>query len=112
MSVYVNNIAINSGADFSQELTLEQSGGGVTNLTGYGISSYIRKHSESSTIVAGFGVTFINVSGGKIVLSLGSSITSGIKEGRYVYDILAIKPNGNKNIIVEGGVLVRAGMSS
>jgi hypothetical protein len=112
MAVYVNNIVINSGADFSQELTLEQNSGSIINLTGYGISSYIRKHSESSTIIAGFGVTSINILGGKIELSLGSSITSGIKEGRYVYDILAIKPNGDRNIIVEGGVLVRAGMSS
>ena len=56
MSVYVNNIVIDAGEDFTQDLTLSDSLGAVVNLTGYAASSYIRKHPESSTIVAGFGI--------------------------------------------------------
>lgn len=112
MSVYVNNIVISAGASFSQDLSLSQSGGNVTNLTGYGISSYIRKHPNSSTITAIFTVGITSALDGDINLSLGSTITASIKEGRYVYDILAIKPGGNKNIIIEGDILVRAGISS
>lgn len=112
MAVYVNNIVINSGSSFSQEITLENDQNSIINLSGYGISSYIRKHPESSNIVAGFGVTIVNSIDGKIKLSLGSTITSTIKEGRYVYDVLAVKPDQKKLILVEGNILVRVGVSS
>lgn len=112
MSVYVNNIVISAGSSFSQDLTLSQSGGAEVNLTGYGISSYIRKHPESLIKTAEFTVGITSALEGQINISLPSSVSATIKEGRYVYDILAIKPSGNRNIIVEGDVLVRAGISS
>lgn len=112
MAVYVNNLVINSGEDFSQEITFETPIDEIINLTGYSALSYIRKHPESSKIVAGFGVSFFNPSSGKIRLSLGSTITSSIPEGRYVYDVLITKTNGSKQIVLEGMVNVRSGVSS
>jgi hypothetical protein len=112
MSVYVNNVVISAGSSFSQDLTLYQSGGSTINLTGYGISSYIRKHPDSITKTAEFSVGITSAIEGKINISMSSDISTSIKEGRYVYDILAIKPSGSKNIIVEGNVLIRAGISS
>lgn len=112
MSVYVNNIVIDAGEDFSQELSLENSQDYVVNLTGYAASSYIRKHPESSKVVAGFGVSIFNPAQGQLRLSLGSSISSTIPEGRYVYDVLVTTLAGMKNIIVEGMVTVRAGITS
>jgi hypothetical protein len=112
MSVYVNNIVISAGSSFSQDLTLYQSGGSVVNVTGYGISSYIRKHPNSITKTAEFSVGITSAIEGKINISLPANTSASIKEGRYVYDILAIKPNGNRGIIVEGNVLIRAGISS
>lgn len=112
MSVYVNNIVIGAGSSFSQDLTLSQSGDSIVNITGYGISSYIRKHPESTAKTASFVVGITSATKGQINLSLGSTVTSTMKEGRYVYDILVTKPDGNRTIIVEGGILVRAGISS
>jgi hypothetical protein len=112
MSVYVNNIVISAGSSFSQDLILTQSGSEEVNLTGYGISSYIRKHPESSIKTAEFNVGITSALEGQINISLASTISSSIEEGRYVYDILAIKPSGSRNIIVEGNVLVRSGISS
>lgn len=112
MSVYVNNLIINAGEDFSKDITLETSLDEVVNLAGYAISSYIRKHTDSSNIIAGFGVTIPNSLEGKVVLSLGSSITSLMPEGRYVYDVLATNNLGKKSIIVEGMINVRTGVSS
>jgi hypothetical protein len=112
MSVYVNNLIIDSGEDFSQELTLENSLNRSVNLVGYGASSQIRKHPESSKVVAGFGVSIFNPEEGQIRISLGSTVTSTIPEGRYVYDILITTASGMKNIVVEGMVNVRAGISS
>lgn len=112
MSVYVNNIVISAGSSFSQDLTLYQSYGSITDVTGYGISSYIRKHPESLIKTAEFSVGIKSSTNGQINLSLPASISSSIKEGRYVYDILVIKPDGDRSIIVEGNILVRAGISS
>ena len=113
-AVYVNNITINAGEDFSQELTIsaDKPVAGVLNLVGYAGSSMIRKHASSSKVVAGFGVSFVNRSSGLMRLSLGSSITSTLKEGRYVYDVVLINNAGLKSMIVEGMVLIRTGITT
>ena len=112
MSVYVNNIVINAGEDFSQTLTLTNSLGSAIDLTGYASSSYIRKHPESSTVVAGFGVSFVTPASGIIRISLASTVTQNIAEGRYVYDLLTTSLAGIKNIVLEGNILVRAGITT
>ena len=48
----------------------------------------------------------------KINISIASTITTNIKPGRHVYDVLLTKPNGNKLIAVEGTALVRPGIST
>lgn len=107
MAVYVNNISINIGADFSKDFYLDQPNGLPLNLVGYAASSYIRKHPESVNPTAKFNVSFIDNTNGRIRLSLGSSITSSIKPGRYVYDVLLTSPSFKKSIVVEGNILAR-----
>jgi hypothetical protein len=111
MSVYVRNLVIDTNDDFSEIFELEQTGGLPVNLTGFGASCFMRKSPETSSYV-GFGVSFIDRPNGKIRISMASTITSTIKPGRYVYDVLLVRPNGEKTIGVEGNVLVRAGISS
>jgi hypothetical protein len=111
MSVYVRNLTINTGTDFSETLELTQSGGGAVNLNGFNGVAHLRKNPESTNYV-GFGISFVNRSGGVINISMGSTITSTIKAGRYVYDLLLIRPNTTKTVAVEGTVLVRAGIST
>jgi hypothetical protein len=111
MSIYVRNLVIDTNDDFSEIFELEQSGGLTVNLTGFGASCYMRKSPETSSYV-GFGVSFLDRANGKIQISMASTITSTIKPGRYVYDLLLIRPNGNRVIGVEGNVLVRAGIST
>lgn len=111
MSVYVNNLTINIGTDFVQTYDLYQSGGKVIDLTGYGAASSLRKHRDSGTAVS-FTVGFPDRKNGKIKISIPSWTTSRLKPGRYVYDILMTKPNGDKGIIVEGTINARAGIST
>ena len=111
MSVYVRNLTINTSADFSETLELTQTGGLAINLTGFGASCYMRKTPESSSYV-GFGVSFTDRANGEITISMGSTVTSTLKSGRYVYDLLLIRPNRTKTIGVEGTVLVRGGIST
>jgi len=111
MSVYVNNLTINIGTDFVQTYDLYQSGGKVIDLTGYSAASSLRKHRDSNTSVS-FTVGFPDRINGKIKISIPSWTTTRLKPGRYVYDILMTKPNGDKGIIVEGTILARAGIST
>lgn len=111
MSVYVRNLVVEIGMDFSEDLELYQSGGNVINLTNFTGYSHLRKNPESSSHVS-IGVSFTDRTNGAIRLSLGSTITSNLKPGRYVYDLMLIRPNTSRTIALEGNVLVRAGISS
>ena len=111
MSIYVNNLTINIGTDFVQTYDLYQSGGKVIDLSGYSAASSLRKHRDSNTSVS-FVVGFPDRKNGKIKISIPSWTTTRLKPGRYVYDILMTKPNGDKGIIVEGTIHARAGIST
>ena len=111
MSVYVRNLVIGAGATFSETLEIIQTGGSPVNLVGFGASSFMRKTPESSSFV-GFGISFTDRPNGKIRISMASTVTSTLKPGRYVYDLMLIRPNSTKTIGVEGDVLVRGGIST
>jgi len=108
--VYVNNITIDSGEDFSQDFTLYESGGKLVDLTNYSAKGQIRKHADSSTAIT-FQIGFINRLQGKIELNIPRWTTSLLKPGRYVYDVMVTKPNGTKEMVLEGTALVRPGVS-
>ena len=111
MAVYVRNLSIDSGADFSELLELTQTGGQVVNLTGFSAYSHMRK-SPSSTKYTGIGVTLTDPANGKVTVSIAATVTSELKEGRYVWDLMLVRPNNTKTIGVEGTALVRVGISS
>jgi len=113
MAVYVTNLVINAGENFSQTLNLLNSTSNDSlDITGYTATSMIRKHAESSIKTADFTVGITSAARGVVTLSLGSSITSSIKEGRYVYDVLLTTPSNFKTIVAEGMVLVRSGITT
>ena len=113
MAVYVTNLVINAGENFSQSLTLlDSTNGSPLNITGYAASSMIRKHAESAKKAADFTVGITSAAKGIITLSLNSATSSSIKEGRYVYDVMLITPSNFKTIVAEGMVLVRAGITT
>ena len=111
MSVYAKNLSINSNADFSEILELTQTGGNVVNLTGFTAYSHMRKHAESSTHT-GIAVSITNPSRGEVTVSIANTITKELKEGRYVWDLMLVRPNNTKTIAVEGTALVTVGISS
>ena len=111
MAVYVKNLIINTNEDFSEDLELFSLNGIVTDLTDFSGASHMRKTPESSSHT-GFGVSFTDRSNGKIRISMASTVTSTLKPGRYVYDLMLTRPNTLKLIVVEGAVLVRTGIST
>jgi hypothetical protein len=111
-AVYVSNLVINAGADFSQVFTLESTAtNSVLNLSTYTITSQMRKHSASSTAI-NFTSSIVNASEGTIRIGLTSTTTKVIKPGRYIYDINAYNSTDNTTTrVIEGMVLVREGVT-
>ena len=108
--VYVNNITVDSGEDFSQDFTLYETGGKLVDLTNYTAKGQLRKHADSNTAIT-FQVEYIDRVKGKIALNIPRWTTSLLKSGRYVYDVMVTKPNGTKEMVLEGTALVRPGVS-
>ena len=110
-AVYVHNITIDSGTDYDQEYDMFEVGGKVVNLSNYSAAAQIRKHRGSATSTS-FVIGFTDRINGKIKLTIPNYTTAKLKPGRYIYDILFTKPNGGKEIVLEGTVNVRAGIST
>jgi len=109
MAVYVVNLIIDQGVDFSQTFNLEStSTDAALNLTGYTGASQLRKHSGSKSSYQ-FTVSFPDRENGQIKLALSDNITNRIKPGRYIYDVILTSSGGLKERVVEGSVLVREG---
>lgn len=111
-AVYVNNLIINSGADFSQSFTLE---GTDTNssfdLTGYTVAAQMRKWAGSSTATTFTATIESPATTGQILLRLTDTQTTSLKPGRYVYDVVITDEFGIKNRVIEGMVLVTEGVT-
>lgn len=111
MAVYVNNIILKTGEYFSRDFYLDNLDGSPLDLSGYFGSSQIRKHQDSLNPTATFLLTFVDRTNGRIRLSLSASATTGIKPGRYVYDILFTDNTGKKSIVIEGNILATQDVS-
>ncbi len=111
MAVYVNNITVNCGTDFTQEYDLFETGGKIIDLSNFSGAAALRKHRGSATSVS-FTVKFVDRAKGKLSLFIPSWITSNLKPGRYLYDVKLTSPSGAKSIILEGNVNARAGIST
>lgn len=110
-AVYTSNIVIDSGSDFYQTFSLEDTNTNDSlNLSGYSIYSQLRKWSGSSNAVS-FASTVVSSSQGTVSIGLSASASVSLKPGRYVYDILIQDPTGKKTRVIEGMVLVREGVT-
>jgi hypothetical protein len=111
-AVYVNNIVVNSGSDFTQSFTLEGAAtNSAFNLTGYTVTSQMRKWSGSSSAVNFTTSIEFPPTAGKILIKLTATQTSALKPGRYVYDVLITDEFGIKNRVIEGMALVTEGVT-
>lgn len=112
MAAYVSNIVIDIGANFDQSFNLETNANAPMNLTGFTGASKLKKSAMSSTTAANFVVSFPDATAGQLKISLGSSITSGLKPGRYSYDVLLTDASSIKTRVVEGSAIVTSGVTT
>jgi hypothetical protein len=111
-AVYVNNLVVNAGTDFTQTFTLEATEtNSVLDLSNYSVAAKMRKWSGSTSAVS-FSSSIISPStSGKISIGLTSGETSQLKPGRYVYDVVITDSVQVKSRVIEGMVLVREGVT-
>jgi len=109
MPARVVNIAIEQGSTFNTTYILEDAITNSTkNLVGFSAQAKLAKHPASSTKI-NFN-TVIVIASGTVGIALTSGITSSLKPGRYVYDVLLTDGSGVKTRVVEGSALVTAGV--
>ncbi len=122
---YGVNVVINTGANFQSSFQILQNDKtnfefstanavGIATTTGWTGSSQMTKTvavGSSAYPAATFTVGFTSAADGQFNISLGSTATSALNNGRYVYDIL-VSSGATIYRIVEGNVLVISGVSS
>ena len=111
---YAANLTIFGGANVSADFTVVDTGNAAYNFTGYfGSAQMTKSVAIGATLGVGatFSVGFTSAAGGKFEISLGSTATRSLKQGRHVYDIL-VSSGSTIYRIVEGDILVQGGISS
>jgi len=104
----VHNLYIDQGSDFSAQIGIYDDSNVYWNLTGYTAAAKIKKSYYSST-----SVDFtVSVNGnGTVSLSLPSSSTSNMEQGRYLYDVIIVSNGGVKTRVIEGIVTINPGVT-
>ena len=111
---YAANLTIFGGANFTADFTVVDTGNAAYNFTGWTGSAQLAKSVAVGATLgaqATFNVGFTSAYDGKFSLSLGSTATGNLKEGRYVYNVL-VSSGTTIYSIANGNVLVYAGISS
>ena len=84
---YGVNLTMFSGADFNTTFTIKTSAGSSIDFTNYTGTSNMKKSAIGTANT--FGVT-LGDTNGRVTLSMGSTVTRNLSEGRYLYDLSLI----------------------
>ena len=108
------DLALYGGANFRNIFNVTTTSNTKYDLTGWTGSAQMRKStSVGSTTVASatFTVGFTSAAGGVFQISMGSTTTRTLKEGRYLYNVIVSSGSTYYNI-VNGNIQVYAGIAS
>ena len=107
----ISNLFVDQGANFTTEVTVNDSAGSALDLTNYTALAMVRKTYDSSTATS-FTSTFnADRTTGKITISLTDTQTTALESGRYVYDLVITDASSIKTRVVEGIVTVNPSVS-
>ena len=111
---YGANLSIYGGSDFTANFVVQDINNSSYDLTGYSGSSQMQKGAgvgATTVPAATFTVGFTSAYDGKFKISLGTTATDSLSDGRYLYNIL-VSAGGTTWNIIEGNILVYAGIAS
>lgn len=103
----IKNLVIDQGTTYSLTITVYDAAGNALNLSGYTYRAQLRK-SYGSTSYTEFTVTpAVDLTSGQITISLTSTQTSGLRAGRYVYDVEIVETaTSSVTRVIEGIITV------
>ena len=107
MAVFSTNLLIYKHTDFEQTFILEDSqSNSAKDLTGFTGSCKMQRTLNLGSLTA-FNLAFTNRALGKVRISLTSTQTANIADGKYFYELMLTDPNGVVERVIEGVVIVK-----
>lgn len=85
MGVY--NISLNKGENFDLTATLQNSTGGIMNLSGYSVRGYVRYSYGSSGILIDLAPSVLDSLSGVVAISLSPAQTAALPVTVALYDV-------------------------
>jgi len=101
----IQNITIDQDADYTETVTVKDSTGTVVDLTGQTVTSKLRK-THLSTSATRFTTAIVSATVGTASITLTDTVTSGLTEGRYVWDLTTTTSAGLVTRRIEGRATV------
>jgi hypothetical protein len=98
----IKHFTIDQGSNFFLEVALTDLNDNPVNLTGYTFRSQMRKSYGSNSYTAFTVTADADRTTGKLYLTLTATQTSGLRAGRYVYDIEIVSAINEVTRVLEG----------
>lgn len=106
MAAYTELI-MDQGATFRNVINLTDDITNVPiNISGYTVSSQIRRSYYSVNATANITCTISNYANGEITMTMTAANTALIKAGRYLFDLETVDEYGTVNRVLEGIITV------
>ena len=107
MAVFSTNLVIYKHTDFEQTFLLEDSqSNSAKDLTGFSGTCKMQRTLNLGSLTS-FSLAFTNRTLGKVRISLTSTQTANIADGKYFYELMLTDPNGVVERVIEGVVIVK-----
>ena len=111
---YGVNLTIYGGSDFETTFNITNNANTAFNLTGYSGSAAISKSvavGATLGVTTSFSVGITSAVEGKLKISLGSTSTRSLDQGRYMYDVI-VSSGSTLYTIANGNVMVVPAVST
>lgn len=110
MAEYVE-LYIDQGADFNSTVVLQDDDTNVyQNVSGYTITSALRKSLLSPNASANLTCTVTDAANGEITLAMNAANTANLKAGKYFFDVKTYA-DGSYARLIEGVIFVTPGLT-
>ena len=107
MAVFSTNLLIYKHTDFEQTFILEDSqSNSAKDLTGFTGTCKMQRTLNLGSLTS-FSVAFTNRLLGKVRISLTSTQTANLPDGKYFYELMLTDPNDVTERVIEGIVIVK-----
>lgn len=107
MAEYIE-LYIDQGSDFSTTITInDESTNLPQNLTGYVVTSSLRRSLLSPNAAANLSCSVFNSANGEILITLPAANTAALRPGSYLFDVKTYDNlSGTYNRLIEGMIFV------